>query len=90
MTEPRVALLEQLGEVTDSSGERTTSIETIAASMDLEMDLAEKHVQGLQNVDLVTVAPDGELRITITGEQFLELDVEDVVIVASTDRETEK
>jgi Mn-dependent DtxR family transcriptional regulator len=90
MTEPRVAVLEQLGQVTDPSGDRTTTIETIADSMDLEEGIAQKHVQGLQRADLVTVTPDGGIRITITGEQFLELDVEDVVVVRSADRDSEQ
>jgi len=61
----------------------------IAQSMDRGEAITEKHVQRLQSVDLVTVTPDEEIRITITGEQFLELDVEDVVIARSADRDTE-
>jgi Mn-dependent DtxR family transcriptional regulator len=85
MTEPRVAVLEQFGEKTDPDGDRTTTIETIAASLGIEEDLVDEHVQGLVTANLVKLTTDGQLRITITGEQFLELDVDDVVVVESVD-----
>jgi hypothetical protein len=83
MTEPRVAVLEQLADQTDPDGDRTTTIETIATSLSLGEDIAEEHVDGLARADLATFTTDGEIRITITGEQFLELEVDDVVVVES-------
>jgi predicted ArsR family transcriptional regulator len=85
MTVTRRAVLEQLATVTDAEHEETTTAERIASALDTDEQTIETHLDGLAACDLARVHTDGRVRVTITGEELLELDTDDVVIVDASE-----
>jgi len=69
--------------MTDAEREETTTIETLVAALDTDKRAVEIHLTGLDACELARIDPDGTVRVTITGEEFLELDTEEAIIVDS-------
>lgn len=87
MTVTRRVVLEQLASVSDAEERETTTKRTLAVTLETDQQTIDTHVAGLAACDLVRADPDGGVRITITGEELLELDTEEMVIVDSEDQE---
>jgi DNA-binding transcriptional ArsR family regulator len=81
MSMTRRAVLEQLAAVSDAARRETTTIGALAGALDADERTVRSHIEGLEVCDLARIAPDGTVRVTITGEELLELDTEAVVIV---------
>ncbi|MFT4891880.1 MAG: DNA-binding IclR family transcriptional regulator [Halobacteriales archaeon] len=77
----RFAVLEQLGHGSDAERRETTTVEALAAELDADEAAIEAHLDGLASCELARRESDGGVRITTTGEELLELDVDEVVIV---------
>jgi DNA-binding transcriptional ArsR family regulator len=77
----RRAVLEQLARASDAARRETTTVEALASELDADEGAIEAHLDGLVSCELARRAPDGGIRVTITGEELLELDVDDLVIV---------
>jgi len=77
----RRSVLEQLAAASDATRQETTTVKALAATLDADEHAVESRIEGLEACDLARVAPDGTARVTITGEELLELDTEEMVIV---------
>jgi hypothetical protein len=56
----------------------------LAAMLDTDAQTIEPHLDGLAACELAKLYPDGRIRITLTGEELLALDTNELVIVDST------
>jgi len=80
MTVTRRQLLERLAAQGDAgTGETTTA--ALVAAVDADAATVRSHLAALESCDLVRTDADGRVRITVTGEELLSLDVDDVVII---------
>jgi len=83
MSVTRRVVLEQLDTASDADQRETTTTAAIAAALDTDEETIESHLNGLTACELVRTYPDGRVRITITGEELLALDTDEMVIVDS-------
>lgn len=81
MSVSRWSVLEALAAETDPSGERTTTIDALATTLDTDELTVERHLAGLEACDLARQSVSGCVRVTITGEQLLDLDTGQMVIL---------
>jgi hypothetical protein len=81
MAPTRRDVLVQLGGRSDADGDEWTSVEALAAALALDERTLRDHLDGLVACELAHVAPDGDLRITVTGEELLALDPDGVTVV---------
>lgn len=79
----RRRVLEELADATDPRGAETTTISALARTLGTDEPTVEAHVLGLEACELACSRSDGRVRVTVTGEELLELDTDDMVIVAS-------
>ncbi len=79
----RRAVLEQLATESNADQRETTTTAALAAVLDTDEGTIESHLNGLAACELVRTYPDGRARITITGEELLALDTDELVIVDS-------
>jgi Mn-dependent DtxR family transcriptional regulator len=82
MSVTRRAVLERLAATSDAE-QRVTTMTALAAALGVDEQVVESHVERLAACELVRTYPDGRVRITITGEELLALDTDDLVIVDS-------
>jgi hypothetical protein len=80
----RFTVLEQLGGASDADRGETTTVEALATELDADEGAIEAHLDGLIACELARRDPDGGIRVTITGEELLELDADEMVIVDPT------
>ena len=83
MSVTRRAVLKQLATASDAVQRETTTKAALAATLDTDEGTIESHLDGLTACELVRTYPDGRVRITITGEELLALDTDEMVIVDS-------
>lgn len=90
MAVKRRGVLEQLVAASDAEGRETTTVNSLVSALDADKRTVEAHLNGLEACELARRTPDGNVRVTITGEELLELETDDVVIVDSTRSNSEK
>ncbi|MBX0298068.1 hypothetical protein [Haloarcula nitratireducens] len=83
MSVTRQVVLEQLARASDADQRETTTKAALAATLNTDEGTIESHLAGLATCELVRTHPDGRVRITITGEELLALDADELVIVDS-------
>ena len=81
MTVTRRAVLERLAASSDADRRETTTRAALAASLNADERRVDAHLDGLAACELVRTHPDGRVRITITGEELLDLDTDQMAIV---------
>lgn len=81
MSVTRRAVLEQLAAASDADQRETTTEAVLAATLDTDEGTIESQLDGLAACELAKTYPDGSVRITITGEELLALDTDELVIV---------
>lgn len=81
MAVTRHGVLERLAAASDAERRKTTTPETLAAALDAERRAVEEQLKSLAACELARTYSDGRVRVTITGEELLELDTEGPVIV---------
>jgi len=81
-------VLAELGSRSDADAGTWASVEVVADSLALGEQTVRDHLAGLESCELARTAPDGTARITVTGEELLALDIDEMMIVDSktTDR----
>lgn len=79
----RRTVLEQLATASDAERRETTTIEALASGLDADEHTIEGHLCGLAACELARMDADGGARVTITGDELLEIDAEEMVIVDS-------
>jgi len=83
MSVTRRVVLDQLATKSDADRRETTTKTVLATSLDTDEATIESHVDGLEDCELAKTYRDGSVRITITGEELLALDTDNIVIVDS-------
>lgn len=89
MSVTRRSVLEQLAAASDATRQETTTIEALTATLDADAHAVESHLRGLEACELARIEPDGTVRVTITGEELLALDTDEMVIVDATTPDAE-
>lgn len=77
----RRTVLEQLAAASDATRSEATTVEALGAALEADLHAVEAHLIGLEACELARIAADGSVRVTITGEELLELDNGEMVIV---------
>lgn len=77
----RRIVLAQLATTSDAQGRETTTSAALAATLGTDEQTIAAHLDGLEGCELARTYPDGRVRITVTGEELLALDTDDLVIV---------
>ncbi|MEF8778611.1 MAG: hypothetical protein V5A36_06855 [Natronomonas sp.] len=90
MPTTRRTVLERLAAATDAERRNTTTIGAIASALDIEKDAVKAHLDGLADCELARIYPDGSVRVTITGEEFLALEADEAIIIDSSTHDTEQ
>lgn len=86
----RRTVLERLAAASDAARQETTTIEALASALDADEHTVEAHLNGLEACELARIGSDGRARVTITGEELLELDTAEMVIVDSAAPKSER
>ncbi|WP_254838609.1 hypothetical protein [Natronomonas marina] len=81
MTVRRRDVLACLAAMSDAETGRTTTVAALSAALDANEATVAEHVTRLAAGDLAVRAPDAGVRVTVTGEELLELGAESVVVV---------
>jgi hypothetical protein len=81
MSVTRRVVFEQLAAASDATRRETATVEALAATLDAGEHVVKSHIEGLEDCDLARRGPDGTARVTITGEELLALDTDEMVIV---------
>jgi predicted ArsR family transcriptional regulator len=84
VTRPRV--LERLAAASDAEARETTTTEALAATLDADEAAVASHLDALSACELARVDADGRARVTVTGEEALELPTEGIVVVDAPPR----
>lgn len=90
MTLPRRVVLERLCSTTDPRRGETTTPAALASSLDVEERIITDLLHALEACELARWSSDGDVRVTITGEELLELDVGEGVVVDPVPEESER
>jgi hypothetical protein len=83
----RRTVLQELVESTDAERRETTTVEALASALAADERTLEEHVDALVTCELAHVEADGRIRATITGEELLALDTDEVIIVDPAGRD---
>lgn len=83
MAVTRLAVLQQLAAASNATRGETTTVESLASALPAEKGTVEDHLIGLISCELARMSENGSVRVTITGEELLELDTDEMVIVDS-------
>lgn len=59
------------------------TIRALSSTLDADEHTVEAHLHGLESCELARIGPDGRARVTITGEELLQLDTDEMVVVDS-------
>jgi Mn-dependent DtxR family transcriptional regulator len=77
----RRTVLERLATASDAERRETTTPASLAAALGTDESTVTSHLNALAACELARMESDGRVRVTITGEEFLALPVEEVTIV---------
>lgn len=86
MSVTRRTVLEQLAAESDAGRGETTTIDALAAALAADEEHVEARLDSLTACELARTRPDGRVRVTVTGEEFLELDPDQGVIIDAPTR----
>ena len=80
--------MERLDRQSDASTGDRTSIESLTAALAVDERTVRKQLDGLVSCELADIDADGRVRITVTGEELLALDLDEMIVVdpEATDR----
>lgn len=84
MSITRHEVLEELAAASDASRGELTTVAALTASVDADRSQVLEHVNALVACELACLGPADGVRITVTGEELLELDTDNGAIIAPT------
>jgi predicted ArsR family transcriptional regulator len=89
MSVTRRTVLEQLDRQSDASTGERTSVRALADALAIDERAVRECLDGLVACELARIDADGGARITMTGEELLALDPDEMIVVdpAGADRE---
>lgn len=82
----RRTVLQELAESTDAERRETTTVDALASALGAKERILKEHIDALVACELAHVDADGGVRATITGEELLALDTDEVIIVDPSER----
>jgi len=74
-------VLEQLDGQSDASTGERTSVEALADALAVDEQTVWDQLDGLESCELADIDSSGGVRITVTGEELLALDLDEMIIV---------
>jgi len=77
----RRAVLERLAATSDARARETTTVGALASALEADERAVEAHLNALIACELARRDAAGRVRVTISGEEFQELDLGDRVVV---------
>jgi len=77
----RRAVLRQLAELTDAERRETTTVDALGSALGADERTLKEHIDALVACELAHTEADGGVRATITGEELLALETDEMVIV---------
>ena len=77
----RRAVLERLAATSDARARETTTVGALASALEADERAVEAHLNALIACELARRDVAGRVRVTISGEEFQELDLGDRVVV---------
>lgn len=77
----RRAVLEALAAASDAKTRQTTTVKALSAALDTDEHAIKAHLGGLCECELAQVSADRGMRVTITGEELLELEADEAIVV---------
>lgn len=80
MSLTRRAVLEALADASSGYRRETTTVESLSSALDANEATVATHLNGLAECELARTYPNGRVRVTVTGEDLLALDVDGVVV----------
>jgi DNA-binding transcriptional ArsR family regulator len=83
----RRTVLQELAESTDAECRETTTVDALASALAARERTLQKHIDALVACELAHVEGDDRIRATVTGEELLALDTDEVIIVDPTSRD---
>jgi predicted ArsR family transcriptional regulator len=83
----RRTVLQELAEATDAERRETVTVDALASVLGANERMMKEHIDALVACELAHVEADGCIRATITGEELLALNTDEVVIVDPTSRD---
>jgi hypothetical protein len=78
----RRTVLECLAAGSDAESRDTTTVDALVAELDGDEQTVEAHVAALEACELAHMTPNGDARVTITGEELLALEPDELLVVA--------
>jgi len=81
MSVTRRDVLEELEGQSDASAGERTSIESLTDALAVDERTVREQLDGLESCELADVDTDGQIRITVTGEELLALDLDEMIVV---------
>jgi hypothetical protein len=81
MSVTRRDVLEELERQSDASTEERTSVESLTDALAVDERTVRERLDGLESCALADVGADGQARITVTGEELLALDLDEMIVV---------
>ncbi len=79
-------VLVQLAAESDATREEMTNMATLASALDAAEDAISEEIDGLVACELAIRDSDDRVRVTVTGEELLDLDTENGVVVDLTSK----
>lgn len=77
----RRAVLEQLAEQSDAGGEETTTVSSVVTALECDEQAVRVHLHHLDTCELAHIDSNARVRVTVTGEELLDLDVGEGIII---------
>lgn len=90
MSISRRTALERLAATTDAACGETTTVRALASALDADERVIEAHLDVLTECELARTCADGTVRVTITGEELLELGTVETVVVDPSASDTDR
>jgi DNA-binding transcriptional ArsR family regulator len=81
MTRQRRTVLEALAAESDATTGRWTTVASLADALDADRSTVRSHLEALEACALARIESDERVRVTITGEELLALDLDDGAVV---------
>jgi Mn-dependent DtxR family transcriptional regulator len=88
MAVTRRDVLKELDERSDADAGERTSVESLTNALAVDERTVHDRLNGLESCALADIDADGRVRITVTGEELLGLDLDEMIVVdaEATDR----
>ena len=81
MSVTRRDVLEELDRQSDAGAGERTSVGSLTDALAVDERTVREQLDGLESCELADVDTDGQIRITVTGEELLALDLDEMIVV---------